>query len=363
MGLLSKIIKSKDNIRGHSLSNSPERDWFSSGSYAFNGILSGDIHKGIPSDVAVALVGPSNSGKSFMLANFVKSALDKNYEVIIFDSERAVREEYYRNLGCDVSKIWRVPVGSVDQFKIKAYEIIGEFYKNAGPDNKLFVGLDSLGNLAGEKEMSDVEKQKSAADQGTNAKGQNSAFRIINALATDFNFPFVYTNHVYAPIGDLFAQRDKISGGNKAIYSAQVISYFERLVNKEEIEDEFGKTKKRHVGMRMKITTMKNRNYIEEKDVTLDLRFDQGINVYSGLLPFAIAAGVIENKPRGYLIKETGKTVFDKNLYTPEVFTPSALERINEWFGQNGYSSNLSDILQSDVVGVLEGVTNEEESQ
>jgi len=362
MGILSKLSKEKSfrdslEIVGDQLPSGH----FNTCSYALNAILSGNVFRGIPEDTITALVGASNSGKSFILAHLVKSALDEGYEVLLFDSERAVRKGYYEQIGCDTSKIFRIPVGSTMEFRNKAFEMIGEFYERAGPNDKLFVGLDSLGNLASDKELADAEKNKSAADQGNNAKGQNSAFRVISSLASVHNFPCVFTNHVYAPIGDMFAQRGTIAGGAKAIYNSHIILYFDRLVNKEEIKDAMGKTKKTQVGINMKITTVKNREYPEEKSVYLNLKYDSGVNPYSGLIQFAIRAGVLENKSKGYLVTATGKTVYEKNMYNDQVFDRAALEKINEWLGQNGYSS-LSDIFSDEVADVLGETDGEAQS-
>jgi len=359
MGILSKLSKEKafkDSLE--EVHNQKPSEHFATGSYALNGILSGNLFKGIPEDTITALVGASNSGKSFILAHLVKGALDNGYEVLLFDSERAVRKGYYEQIGCDTSKIFRIPVGSTLEFRNKAYELINEFYSRAGEKDKLFVGLDSLGNLASDKELMDAEKEKTASDQGNNAKFQNSAFRVISSLASKYNFPCVFTNHVYAPIGDLFAQRGTIAGGAKAIYNSHIILYFDRLVNKEEVVDALGKNQKTQVGIRMKVTTVKNREYPEEKTVYLDLRYDSGMNPYSGLLQFAIRAGVLENKSKGYLVTATGKTVYEKNLYNAEIFTTEALDKINEWLGENGYSS-LSSIFSDDVAAKL-GEDNEQ---
>jgi len=111
----------------------------------------------------------------------------------------------------------------------------------------------------------------------------------------------------------------------------------------------------------MKVTTIKNREYPEEKSVNLNLRYDSGINEYSGLLQFAIRAGVLEKKPRGYLVTATEKTVYEKNMYTSEVFDQAALEKINEWLSQNGYSS-LSEIFSDEVAESLGESDGEEKS-
>jgi len=353
MSLLQKLAKSKafsDSI--HVVSDMVKAGYLSSYSYALNAILSGDVNKGIATDTMVALCGESNSGKSLLLAHFVKSAIEEGYDVLLFDSERAVRSDYYEQIGCDTSKIFRIPVGSTMEFRNQAFRVVEEYYKQAGESDKLFIGLDSLANLASEKELADAEKDKTAADQGSNAKAQNSAMRVLSSLACKYNFPCVFTNHVYANIGDMYAQRGVIAGGAKAIYNSHIILYFDRLINKAEQEDHLGKSKKVDIGINIKITTVKNRQYKENQSVTLDLRYDSGINPYSGLLPFAIRAGVIENKSRGFLEVATGKTIFEKNLYTPDVFNESAMVKINEWLGKNNYSS-LSEIFSDDVAVAL----------
>lgn len=364
--ILSQLMNTKeyDALRIENVSKQIKSSYISTGSLALNGIISGNVYNGIPADTIVALCGESNSGKSYILAHIVKAAVDEGYEVLIFDSERSVRKEYYERIGCETSKIFRIPVGSTMDFRNKAYKVIEDFYSKCDKNQKLFVGIDSIANLASEKELADAEKDKAAADQGNNAKAQNSAFRVISSLATQYNFPVVFTNHVYAPIGDLFAQRDKMSGGSKLIYNSHVILYFERLVNKEEVESATGEVKKTQIGMKMKITTVKSREYPEEKSAYVSLRYDQGMNIYSGLLDFAIRAGVIENKPKGYLVTATGKTVYDADLYTPEIFTKEALDKINEWLSKNGYSS-LSDVLTSDVAQAVQevGVSDEEEGK
>lgn len=364
--VLAQMMKEKgyEDAKIEAISTQVPAKHISTGNYALNGILSGNTATGIPEDTIVALCGESNTGKSYILAHMVKHAIEAGFEVLLFDSERAVRKDYYERIGCDISKIFRIPVGSTMDFRNKAFKIIQDYYGRTGPNGKLFVGLDSLANLASEKELADAEAEKTVADQGNNAKGQNSAFRVLSSLASEYNFPCVFTNHVYASIGDFISFRPKISGGGKAIYNSHIILFLERLVNKEEVEDAFGAMKKTQIGIKMKITTIKNREYPEEKSINIALRYDEGLNPYSGLLDFAIRAGVIGNKAKGYLVTATGKTIYERDLYTPEVFTPDALNKINDWLGKNGYSC-LTDVLSSDVASAVQdvGVTDEDEEE
>ena len=212
--------------------------------------------------------------------------------------------------------------------------------------------------------MNDTEVGKTASDSGINAKTTNSAIRVLASLANTYNFPVIFTNHVYANIGDTYG-KPIIANGFKVIYNSNVILFFERLVNKvASVDVVSGKERKFDVGMKMKITTIKNRAYVENQTVVVNLDYIEGINPYSGLLELAIKAGILENKPRGYLVAATGKTVYDKDLYTPEIFTQEALEKINEWLKKNDYSS-VSSVFSSDVASAINkvGVTNEEDSE
>lgn len=361
MGILSSMSKKKDFSNIECLSSQKAASRIDTGFYALNGIVSGNVNEGIRDNTIVCLCGQSNSGKSFILANLVASAVKQGYEVLLFDSERAVNKDYYERLGCDTDKILRVPVGSTSEFRNQAFKIVEEFYAQGGPDAKLFLGLDSLGNLASDKELADVEKDKNASDQGNNAKMQNSAFRVISSLASKYDFPVVFTNHTYAPIGDMFATRGTISGGAKAIYNSNLILYFDRLVNKEQVEDlATGKNKKKMVGMNMKITSIKNRDYVEEQTVTLSLNYVAGINPYSGLLGFAAGAGILQKKAKGWLHVPTGKTVYEKDIYNGDIFNDEAIDKINEYLEKNNYATtSLADVFSAE--GIQIGDTDGEE--
>ena len=57
------------------------------GSYIFNGLLSGSLNGGLPSNKITALAGESATGKTYFLMGIVKNFLDKDPEagVIYFE--------------------------------------------------------------------------------------------------------------------------------------------------------------------------------------------------------------------------------------------------------------------------------------
>lgn len=353
---LGKIFKSKQfkDFQAVTLDTEKEPDYFDTGSYAINSILSGNVYRGFRSDSVSCVAGVSGSGKSYILGKCVKSAQDQGYETVIFDSERAVKKNYYENMNADVSKIYRVPVTTILDLRNKITQLVEEYYSD-GEEHKLFIGIDSIGNLAGDKEFEDAMKDKDASDMGTSAKAASSLVRVVSSLASKYDFPVVMIAHVYSNPANMFSNEPIVAGGNKVVYIPHCTILMEPLVNKEEVVDEFGKKKKTSVGTKFKVKTLKNRDVPPNQITTTELRYDMGLDRYSGLLGLAIKAGIIENKTRGYYVKHLDKTVYEKDMNSEEIYTPEILEQINEYLATTGYSkaSNVFDeaveIFSSDV--------------
>ena len=74
-------------------------DWISTGNHTLNYLISGDFNKGIPLGKVSVFAGESGSGKSFICAgNLVRNAQEQGCQVIIFDSENALDEEWLHAL-------------------------------------------------------------------------------------------------------------------------------------------------------------------------------------------------------------------------------------------------------------------------
>ena len=68
------------------------------GSYIFNGLLSGSLYGGLASNKITALAGESATGKTYFLMGIVKNFLDKdpNAGVIYFESEFLLLFSFFR---------------------------------------------------------------------------------------------------------------------------------------------------------------------------------------------------------------------------------------------------------------------------
>lgn len=97
------------------------KEFLDTGSYALNRVLTGDIHKGIPSARITTMYGQSGSGKSLIAANTAALALKHNKVdvVYIFDSEGGTLVNIFKKHGVDMSKVNHIPVASVEQCSTK----------------------------------------------------------------------------------------------------------------------------------------------------------------------------------------------------------------------------------------------------
>ena len=89
------------------------------GSYIFNGLLSGSIYGGLPSNKITVIIGESTTGKTFFLMGMVKSFLDKNPDagVLYFESESTITQQMVIDRGIDPQRMVIIPVTTVQEFR------------------------------------------------------------------------------------------------------------------------------------------------------------------------------------------------------------------------------------------------------
>ena len=74
------------------------------GNYHLNACLTGSLFGGYPNNRAVALAGPSGTGKTYLILNAIKQAQKQGYSIIFYDSENAVDKRLVEKVGIDASK-------------------------------------------------------------------------------------------------------------------------------------------------------------------------------------------------------------------------------------------------------------------
>ena len=247
------------------------------GSYIFNGLVSGSIFGGVSSNKITAVAGESSTGKTFFSLAIVKNFLDNdpNAYCLYFDTESAITKSLLEDRGVDTSRLVVINVVTIEQFRSKALKAVDIYLKSKTEDRKpcMFV-LDSLGMLSTEKEINDALEDKQVRDM-TKSQLVKGAFRMLTLKLGQANIPMIVTNHTYDVIG-AYVPTKEMGGGSGLKYASSTIIY---LTKKKE------KDGKDVIGNLIKAKTAKSRLSKENKDVTVRLFYDdRGLDKYLSLI-------------------------------------------------------------------------------
>lgn len=360
---LMSVFKELDEINpdGALLSESAlsvVNDWIDTGSYALNAIISGSCYKGIPNGRVVGLAGPSGCGKTLMSTKIIANHQRKSPDnwAIVFDSEVALDAQTATNLGADPSRIKHYPVNTVRETRNQVLKVLRNIIEK-GLQGKFIIVIDSLGNLAGDKEVDDAIGDKFAADMGLRAKDMKSMLRVITSPAAKAKTTVLFTNHIYANPNAMYPSAvQNQSGGEGPIYMASLLIQlgFKREKNEKDYEDEkIIAIAKKVGGITMHALTVKNRFIPQMLTTDLYLNFKTGLDRYSGLFDIAKALNVVTGD-RTYACNgvELGyRKDFEKN---PTVWEKTILPLLEQVITKEFtfYSDNSS--VEKEVAKIIE---------
>jgi RecA/RadA recombinase len=348
---LLKGLRKKNDTKTAAESDAIVTDFYDTGSFALNRVITGNVHNGVPRGRITTIYGPSQSGKSLIAAQVVANALKTGQIDGCFwvDSEGG-GTQLLKNFGADLEKVEYVPVLDAEDACVKLVNIYEQLVQahsewEKDPDNndepKYIVVLDSFGGLASSKVVSDaVDKDKMVADQGMAAKTRNSLIRTLMMRVVVSNCSLIVINHEYQNPGQMYVSKvHNMAGGQGIEYASHVILQASKLMVKEgDTEFSTGKDladNEKHVGFfkgnRMRFFCTKNRviKPAFEADVFID--FDTGISKYDGIIKDAVAYGFINEVRGGYVVPSYKDTrVTYKELVSKDEIWDTFIDKFNE---------------------------------
>lgn len=332
------------SISGISAGFHDPKDWISTGNHTLNYLISGDFNKGIPLGKVSVFAGESGSGKSFICSgNLVKGAQQQGCQVVLFDSENALDEEWLQALGVSTEPehLLRLNVSMIDDVAKTMSEFMKDYKSNYADlpyeeQPKMLFVIDSLGMLLSPTDVDQFNKGDLKGDLGRKPKALTALVRnMVNQLAPH-PIGLVATNHTYAS-QDMFDPDDKISGGQGFIYASSIVVAMRKLKLKE---DEDGNKVSTVQGIRAACKVMKTRYNKPFESVQVKIPYETGMNPYSGLLEMFEAKGIVEKvgNKLSYVSPITGEEIkeFRKG------WTGDKLDIIISEFGQNPKADNSS---------------------
>ena len=324
MDFLKDIVKEIGNEYTQLASDIDETErYVDTGSYIFNGLVSGSIYGGVSGNKITAIAGESSTGKTFFSLAVVKNFLDSNPDgyCLYFDTEAAVNKPLLESRGIDLDRLVVINVVTIEEFRTNALKAVDIYLKKDANERKpcLFV-LDSLGMLSTEKEIRDALDDKQVRDM-TKSQLVKGAFRMLTLKLGQANIPLIVTNHTYDVIGS-YVPTKEMGGGSGLKYAASTIIY---LTKKKE------KDGKEVIGNIIKAKTHKSRLSKENKTVEIRLFYDdRGLDRYYGLLELGEIGGLWKNVAGRYEIG--GKKLYAKQILSePETyFTDEVMQALDE---------------------------------
>lgn len=322
-----------------------KRTYIDTGVYILNALLSKSIlHGGISKNRISIFAGPTSVGKSYLCYNIAKNAQKEGYNIIFIDTEFSTELEDFESFGVNTAANFAlVRSNKVEDLKMSLTMLLDKLKaeKIAGKDiGKILIFMDSIGQLASNKEVEDALEGKNKVDM-SRAKAIKSLFRIISSDLGFLDIALVCTNHIYMS-QDLFP-KPIMSGGEGANYSASTVVYLSnaKLKTGEEDDMDLGQS-----GIIVTAQAKKNR-LAKPKKVKFEINHTTGMNRFKGLDLFCTPenfdkVGIAQVKPEidkktgeitykpgsKWYVRHLDKTFYDKQLYNSKVFTQEVLEAL-----------------------------------
>ena len=323
MDFLKEIVKEIGDEYTQIASDIDETERFiDTGSYIFNGLISGSIFGGVSSNRITAIAGETSTGKTYFSLAIVKNFLDTNPDgyCLYFDTEAAITKGLLASRGIDQNRLVVVNVVTVEEFRGKALKAVDIYLKTDEENRKpcMFV-LDSLGMLSTEKEIRDALDDKQVRDM-TKSQLVKGAFRMLTLKLGQANIPLIVTNHTYDVIGS-YVPTKEMGGGSGLKYAASTIIYLGKKKEKDKTEV---------VGNIIKAKTVKSRLSKENQQVEIRLYYDErGLDRYYGLLELGELGGLWKNTAGRYEIN--GKKIYGKEILKnpTEYFTDDIMNKLD----------------------------------
>lgn len=305
---------------------------------AFSGTLDGGFTTGL-----TIWAGPSKHFKTAFTLLMAKAYLDRYPDAVIiwYDSEFGSPQSYFEAFGIDTSRVLHTPITNIEELKFDLSQQLDGISRG----DKVFIGVDSVGNLASKKEVEDALDQKAVADM-TRAKQLKSLFRIVTPILTLKQLPMVVVNHTYQT-QEMYSKA-VVSGGTGIYYSASNIF----ILGRSQEKDDDG-----IAGYNFVINVEKSRTVREKSKISIYVDFEDGINKWSGLMDMALASGHVIKPKNGWYAKVNqqsgeveGKSWRLGDTHCPEFWTSILAEQTFKDWVEKEYKLGNGTLLTDDVI-------------
>jgi RecA/RadA recombinase len=316
--------------------------------YALNIALSGSLTGGLKSGI-LTIAGPSRHFKTMYGLIMASAYLRKHKDaaLIFYDSEFGSPIDYFKAVGIDPARVLHVPVTDLEELKFDLMQQLMAVERG----DKLFIMIDSIGNLASKKEVDDAEAGKSVGDM-SRAKYLKSLYRIITPHLRIKDIPLVQIAHIYMS-QDLFPKAI-VSGGTGIMLSSDNVWLIGRSQDKDGTE---------LAGYNFTVRIEKSRYVREKTAIPITVKFEGGLSRYAGLLDIALEAKSVIKPSNGWYSRVSDEGEVEskkwriKDTDSAEFWTQIiASSRFNEYIETHYKVSNGQLVTDDEIDAEMEDV-------
>lgn len=321
--------------------------------YDLNRILSGSLTSGIMSRNLMGIIGPEHTMKSSFMVLCMVNAQKQGYKPIIIDTEGGCDSKFCERWGLNTNGIFYVYTPFIDE----VMPVIAQIRETG--EQKLVIGLDSVGGLQKLKAYEDALGGKVVQDQGLLQKDIKAMLKLYLNVCISQNSIGICTGHFYGNPNDQYTP-EKIGGGNAMRLLPSILVTLKKHVIYENPNAK-GKEKGNIIGNEIIATTIKNRGYPPFQDATINIDFKDGVQSYAGLIELGIKAGIIEKNGAWYSMGGERLGQGKKNAISGVEKRNDFLSKLNEWLARTGYSTHNEEVEKAEQL--IESELKVEESE
>ena len=299
-------------------------EWISSGCSMLDLAISNRPKGGFPVGRITEITGLEASGKSLLGAHALAETQKIGGLAVYIDTESATSSEFLHAIGVDLKSMLYVPLETIEEI-FETIETIVENVRKSDKDRLVTIVVDSIMGASTKIEM-DAQYDKDGYATSKSIILSKAMRKVTNWIARE-RICLIFTNQLRTKLGVSFGDPWTTSGGKALPFHSSVRL---RLKSMGQIKvPKTVNTQEQVVGIKTRVSIVKNRMGPPHRKIDYDIYFDSGIDNYGGWLNIMKDFSLVQQAGAWYTYEdtdiETGE-VFDTMKFQSKDFESKVLQ-------------------------------------
>lgn len=264
-------------LEGDNDSPSNVKGWVSSGCSMLDLAVSNRPHGGFPQGRITEITGLEASGKSLLAAHTLAETQKQGGLAVYIDTESSVSAEFLSAIGVDLKTLLYIPLETIEEI-FETIEVIVDNIRKNDKDRLVTIVVDSIMGASTKQEMS-MEYDKDGYATSKSIILSKAMRKVTNWIARE-QICLIFTNQLRTKMGVMFGDPYTTAGGKAIPFHSSVRL---RLKSVGQIKAKVN-GKDQVVGIKTRVTVIKNRMGPPHRTIDYDIYFESGIDNYGGWL-------------------------------------------------------------------------------